>query len=98
MARFQNAPDDDIPSCQAFTGRAFTGSDSGVWARPRADAGRPQDRPLHGPRRLPSWLGGCLALALFVGTGALVIGTLLELTSELVELGHHRDGAEGRGR
>jgi hypothetical protein len=83
MARFEHAPEDEMPRREAFTS-----SDSGVWARPRADTGRPQDRPLLGARRLPPWLSWCLALAVFVGIGAIVVATLLELTSELVELGH----------
>ena len=75
---------------------AFTSTDSGVWARPRSDTRRPQDRPLRGPRQLSPWLGWCLALAFFVGIGAVVLGTLLELTTELVELGHHGDSSRTR--
>lgn len=86
MTRFEDAPRDKIPITAAFAS-----TDSGVWARPRADARRPQDRPLPGARRLSPWLGGCLAFALFVGIGALVLSTLLELTTELVELGHQGD-------
>ncbi len=70
--------------------------DSGVWARPRSDPRRPQDRPLRGPPQLSPWLSWCLALTFFVGIGAVVLGTLLELTTELVELGHHGDGSRTR--
>ena len=84
MPRFEDAPRDGNPITEAFTS-----TDSGVWARPRSDKAQPQDRPLRVPRQLATWLSWCLALACFVGIGAIVIGTLLELTSELVELGHH---------
>lgn len=84
MPRFEDAPPYGTP-----TSGALTSADSGVWARPRSGAGQRQDRPLRVPRRLSPWLSWCLALALFTGIGALVLGTLLELTSELVELGHH---------
>ena len=93
MPRFEDAPDDGISISDAFTS-----SDSGVWARPRADHRRPQDCPLRAPPRLPSWLGWCLALAFLVGIGAIVLGTLLELTGELVELGHHASGSDTRTR
>jgi len=93
MPRFEDAPQDGIPSSEALTS-----SDSGVWARPRAGAGRRQDRPLRVPRQPSPWLGWCLALAFVVGIGAIVLGTLLELTGELVELGHQGNGSEARTR
>jgi hypothetical protein len=68
--------------------------DSGVWARPPADTRRPQDRPLPVQHRIAPWLSWCLALVCFVGIGALVLGTLFELTHELVELGHR--GSDSR--
>jgi hypothetical protein len=90
MPRFEDAPRYGIRS------EAFTSSESGVWARPRADSGRPQDRPLHVP--FSPWFSWCLALALFVAVGASVLGTLLELASELVELGHQRSISDSRTR
>ena len=63
-------------------------SDSGVWARPGAVAPRRQEGPLGGPASLPPWVGWCAALALFVAAAALVLGTLLQLSQELLELGH----------
>jgi hypothetical protein len=61
---------------------------SGIWARPSAADARRQEGPLGGLARLPSWLGWCAALVLFVGVAAIALGTLLHLTRELVDLGH----------
>jgi hypothetical protein len=36
----------------------------------------------------PPWLGWCAAIGLFVAIFALVLSTLLELTREMLELGH----------
>ena len=69
----------------------YTTSDSGVWARPRSDSERPQDRPLNARRQLSAGLSWCLAFVCFVGIGAIMLGTLFELTGELVELGRHGD-------
>lgn len=93
MTSFEDAPRDKIPIAEAFAS-----TDSGVWARPRADTRRPQDRPLPGARRLSPWLSWCLTLALLVGIGAIVLGTLLELTTELVELGHQGEVSARRPR
>jgi len=62
--------------------------DSGVWARPGAAVPRPQEGPLGGTARLPPWAGWCAAIAFCVTLAAIVLGTLLQLTRELVELGH----------
>ena len=67
---------------------AVNTSDSGIWARPGAVAARRQEGPLGGPQSLPPWVGWCAALALFVGAAAIVLGTLLQLTEQLLELGH----------
>lgn len=75
-----------------------TSENSGVWARPRSDTERPQDRPLHVQRPLEAWLSWCLALVCLVGIGAIVLGTLFELTRELVELGHHGSVSDNRAR
>jgi hypothetical protein len=76
---------------EALPNAAGSAADSGVWARPDHVARRHQEGPLGGPERLPPWLGWCAALVFFIGVTAIVLGTLLQLTRELVELGHHPD-------
>jgi hypothetical protein len=73
---------------EALPNGAVSASDSGVWARLATNPRRRQEGPLGGPASLPPGVGWCAALALFVGAAAIVLGTLLHLTRELLELGH----------
>jgi len=55
----------------------------------------PELRPERGPHAasgtaVPAWLGWAAALGLFAAIVLLVLGTLLELTHELLDLGQQR--------
>jgi len=79
-----------------------TSSDSGIWARSDTAPARPQECPLSdlaaraqlapSATRLSAWISWCAALVFFFALVAIVFGTLLQLTRELVALGHH-DGS-----
>ena len=77
-----------VPSAGRAADSGTTSTDSGMGARPRATSPRPQEGPLRGAP-WPAWLSWCAALLFFAGVVAIVCGTLLQLTRELVELGHH---------
>jgi hypothetical protein len=92
----------DAPSEEGTALTGETSPDSGIWARSRTAPARPQDSPLSDlderaqlarlATRLSAWISWCATLVFCLALVAIVFGTLLQLTRELVALGHH-DGS-----